>query len=361
MSALQFNNLEICSVRSQTDRAVSIGFSIPRSLRQQYRFIAGQYLTLRAEIDGEDIRRSYSICSAVSDVNQLEVGIKQVDGGVFSNYAAGLKVGDCIDVMTPQGRFTAPIGAPDVRHDYLLIAAGSGITPCLSIIRSVLAEEPLSNLSLIYGNRSSNSIMFRDEIGALKDQYMSRFVVNHVMSRERQDVPLLNGRIDADKIEVMVDSGVIHPKQSDGIYICGPIEMTEAVTQVLRDSGVDSARLHTELFFVDGSPRPVAASEPSQPSMDGCQVTIIMDGVESDIQVDGEKQTVLQAAIESGLDMPFSCAGGMCCTCRCKISEGKVKMDVNYSLAEWEVNAGFTLACQSRPLTDTLTLDFDAS
>jgi len=361
MSVLQFNNLEICSLRSQTDRAVSIGFSIPRSLRQQYRFIAGQYLTLRAEIDGDDVRRSYSICSAVSDVHELEVGIKQVDGGVFSNYAAGLKVGDRIDVMTPQGRFTAPIGEPDVRHDYLLIAAGSGITPCLSIIRSVLAEEPLSSLSLIYGNRSSNSIMFRDEIGALKDRYMSRFVVNHVMSRERQDVSLLNGRIDADKIKAMIEAGVIHPQTSDGIYICGPIEMTEAVIHALRNNGVDPARLHTELFFVDAKPRPVAASEPSEPSKDGCRVTIIMDGVQSDILVDGKRETVLQAAIESGLDMPFSCAGGMCCTCRCKIADGEVKMDVNYSLAEWEVDAGFTLACQSRPLTDTLTLDFDAS
>jgi len=361
MSSIQFHKLSICDVRQQTERGVSLVFTVPESLLEHYRFIAGQYLTLRADIDGQDVRRSYSICSSVADVKQLEVGVKQVDGGLFSNYAKTLKVGDSVDVMPPQGRFTAPIGNRQDRHDYLLIAAGSGITPCLSIIRSVLAEEPESTLSLVYGNRSSNTIMFRDEIGALKDRYLNRFVVNHVMSRERQDVAFLNGRIDAEKIETMVEAGVVHTSNCDGIYICGPSDMTESVAAALKKSGVASEIIHTELFFVDGAPRRKPSSEAIELPQVGCQVTIIMDGVENKIQVDGNKDTVLQAAIAAGLDMPFSCAGGMCCTCRCKIADGQAQMDVNYSLADWEIEAGFTLACQSRPLTDTLVLDFDAT
>jgi len=359
MATAEFHELTIAAVRAQSEVAVSLAFSVSPQQQAHYRFIPGQYLTLRATIDGQDVRRSYSICSAVQQSDLLEVGIKSVPDGVFSNYAMGLIAGDKLQVMSPQGRFTAEVGG---RHQYLLIAVGSGITPCLSIARSVLQGEPHSRITLIYGNRSSATMMFREDIHALKDHYIERFRLINVMSGEKQEAAILNGRIDQQKIVALSDLGMLAAHEYDGCYICGPQQMMEQSSSALGSLGVDKARIHIELFAADGAK--VVRRSPQtvrEPDDSGIAVSLLHDGVQHEINVNPDTDTVLTAAQRAGLDLPFSCAGGMCSTCRCKVISGKTSMDMNYSLAEWELEAGYTLACQTRPVEDPVALDFDAS
>lgn len=355
MAKMQFHPLQISHIRPQTAGGIALKFDVPEALQADFAFAPGQYLTLRSTINGQDIRRSYSICSAEND-NGLEVGIKRVDGGVFSNHAFGLSVGDTLSVMPPQGRFTARIGGT---HNYLLLAAGSGITPCLSIAKSVLAGEPDSSITLIYGNSATDSVMFRDDIEALKDRYTERFTLTHVMSREHQDVECLNGRLDGTRIMALHERGLVDTTAFDDIYICGPQPIIESCSAALGDLGIADDKIHFELFTpADG--KSTAARQTVPDVVSGASVEIILDGTRRTIKVDGALQTVLKAAQKAGLDLPFSCAGGMCCTCRCRIVSGEAAMDVNYSLQDWEVEAGFTLACQTRPKTDKLVIDFDA-
>ncbi len=360
MPAPRFQQLDIAAVRPQTDAGVALTFAVPATLREEFAFTPGQYLTLRATIDGEDVRRSYSICSSSCDAAILEVGIKQVEGGLFSNYAMTLAAGDSISVMPPQGRFTATIGG---RHRYLLVAAGSGITPCLSIAKSVLANEPDSHITLLYGNRTTASVMFRSDLDALKDRYLERFSLIHTLSAERQDVELLNGRLTDHKLKQLIDADLIHPEHCDRIYLCGPQKMIEQCRQALIDGGIPEEKVAVELFTTDQSRAQTGRAAPTRAvdAQSGATVTIIHDGASRDIIVDGTRDTVLAAAQRAGMDLPFSCAGGMCCTCRCKIVSGNASMDLNYSLEKWEIEAGFTLACQSRPDSEKLVLDFDAS
>lgn len=355
MTSTRFHNLTIQAVRPQSGDATALRFAIPEDLKQTFSFIPGQYLTLMATIDGEEIRRSYSICSAHLD-NFLEVGIRRVEGGRFSNHALSLKAGDTIPVMPPEGRFTAPLGG---KHNYLLLAAGSGITPCLSIAKSVLESEEDSEITLVYGNRTAGSVMFLDDISDLKDRYTKRFSVIHMLSREQTEVPLFSGRLDGDHLHRLFERGVLDPELFDAAYICGPQPMIESVKDTLSHWELSPQNIKFELFGTFDTPPPAKAR--SEDAVDGAIVEIILDGLQKTIQMDASKQTVLAAAQQAGLDLPFSCAGGMCCTCRCKIVEGKAEMDLNYSLQDWEIEAGFTLACQSRPLTDNLVLDFDAS
>lgn len=360
MARAEFHELEVCGVRRLTDDAVAIKFTVPAHLQSAFAFIPGQYLTLRADINGEDIRRSYSICSRVGDA--LEVGIKKVEEGLFSTMAQSLVAGDRLQVMTPQGNFRAQIGG---QHRYMLIAAGSGITPCLSIASSVLSAEPDSEIVLLYGNRNSSTIMFREDINALKDTHTEQFMVAHLMSAERQDAQLLNGRIDGDKITRLNKCGLIDVLASDGIYLCGPLEMIEQIKSALIKLGVLETKIHFELFTTANAnaatvKTPVTRTIDST-AEEGLQVKIIIDGVERDIPVDAQNETVLTAAQKAGMDLPFSCAGGMCCTCRCKVMAGSTTMDMNFSLADWEIDAGFTLACQTRPLDAKVVLDFDAT
>lgn len=359
MASPRFHELAISAVRPQTQSAIALTFSVPPSLRDEFAFTPGQYLTLRAQIDGEDVRRSYSICSSSTHFDTLEVGIKQVESGQFSNYAMSLTPGRKLDVMPPQGRFTAALGG---RHHYLLIAAGSGITPCLSIAKSVLACEPDSRVELLYGNRTTASVMFREDLDNLKDRYLERFSVIHVMSAERQDVELLNGRLSAEKIDLLSRHDLIQPQRYDRIFLCGPEQMIDQCRNALQEKGVSESDIATELFTTERSRlapvRPPASSDTPE---NAARVTIRHDGAERDILVDAQRETVLAAAQRAGMDLPFSCAGGMCCTCRCKIVSGDATMDLNYSLEKWEIEAGFTLACQSRPRGDALVLDFDAS
>lgn len=368
--APKFHPLDVTHVRSLTTDAVAVTFAVPSTLFEDYVFQPGQYLTLRATIDGVDERRSYSICSAASRSETgdsfLEVGIKHVPDGVFSSYAQTLEVGQTLQVMTPQGRFVIE---PVESQNVLLIAAGSGITPCLSMLKSLLQSDADSHATLLYGNRSLDTIMFRDDLAALKDQYTERLSLLHVLSRERQDATVLNGRIDAAKIRTLHKAGLINSLAAKGIYCCGPQAMIDSVTDALQGLGTPLERVHTELFTTLDNASARQVSSPSLQSQQqttaaevtGAAVKIIFDGSERTIQVDAAAETVLQAATRSGLDLPFSCQGGMCCTCRCKVASGEVAMDVNFSLAQWEIDAGFTLACQARPVSDSLVLDFDAT
>lgn len=349
-----FNTLTISHTRPQPD-GVILGFDIPDACRAEYQFIPGQYLTLRATIDNQDVRRSYSICS--SHCNEyLEVGIKRVPDGLFSNFATTLNPGDQLQVMPPEGRFVAPVGGT---HNYLLIAAGSGITPCLSIASSVLQDEPDSSITLLYGNRTSRSIMFRNDLDNLKDRFNERFMLVHILSGEQQDAELLNGRIDGTKLVRFNDSGLIDASKFDAAYLCGPKEMIDNCNNALTELGIEKDNIKFELFFTGVEPAIAKKPSSGREATAGVPVTIIHDGSERIVQVNDE--TVLAAAQKAGLDLPFSCAGGMCCTCRCKVLSGETSMDVNFSLANWEIDAGFTLACQTRPSGDNVVLDFDAS
>jgi len=323
-----FNTLTISKIRQQPD-GVALSFAIPEELAAEYNFLPGQYLTLRADVNGEDIRRSYSICSHHKNESP-EVGIKRVEDGRFSNYAATLNVGDACQVMTPEGRFTATIGG---RNNYLLIAAGSGITPCLSIIKSVLHDEPDSNIALLYGNRTTQSIMFREDLDNLKNLFNDRFMLTHILTSEKQDAEIYNGRIDAEKLSQLKSSGLINTKAYDAIYLCGPKEMIDGCSQSLVSSGVAKEKIKFELFTTGEEVR----AKPPKPgdeleSKAGTPVTIILDGAERVVNVNDE--TVLAAAQRAGMDLP---------------------------LADWEIEAGFTLACQTRPTSDNVVLDFDAT
>lgn len=359
MNAPRFHPLTIAAIREETADARAVTFAIPAELREAYAFIPGQYVTLRIDLDGEDVRRSYSICSTPDD-DGISVGIRCIAGGSFSTFARNLKEGDILDVMTPQGRFLAPIGGV---HDYLLLAAGSGITPMMSIASSVLAIEKDSRITLLYANRTSDSIMFRDSLDALKDHHITRFAIAHILDEERQEVDLLNGRLDQDKLRAFARAGVIQPGEHDGVYICGPQPMMEEASAAMHDLGVDVKKIHYELFTPPGGSPPVAsASEAAtEAAAGGVTVEVILDGARRCFPLDEAGETVLVAAKRAGLDLPYSCAGGMCCACRCKVIEGSGEMIQNYSLEPWELDAGFTLACQTRPTSKKLILDFDAT
>ena len=376
MPAPRFHDLPVAGVRALTDDAVAVRLAVPEPLREAFRHLPGQYVTLRATIDGSDVRRSYSISSAAGATGDaapdgFEVGVRRVPGGAFSTRAATLAFGDTLAVMPPEGRFVARPG--EVRNA-VLVAAGSGITPCLSIASSLLARDPDARVTLLYGNRDVASIMFRSELDALKNRFLERFVLIHATSREPQDVAFLNGRVSADMLDALASRGLVDVDAADGIWLCGPAPMIEGVTGWLAARGVAPERVHRELFAATGAAtaprRPDAATgatgatSPATSDDDpeaGASVEIVLDGTRRRIRVDGARETVLAAATRQGLELPFSCAGGMCCTCRCRVVTGAATMDANYSLEAWETDAGFTLACQARPVGDALTLDFDAT
>lgn len=347
-----FHDLTIREIHTETPDAVAISFDVPGDLAATFAFQPGQYLTLRATVDGEDIRRSYSIASGPGAA--LTVGVRQVEDGAFSNFAQGLKPGATLSVMPPEGRFICKDEA-----NIVLIAAGSGITPMVAIASDAL--ERGANVTLIYGNRKTASIMFREALDALKDKYLNRFTLIHVLSRETQDVALLNGRVTGDKVISLANAGAIDLEQADGVFLCGPGEMIDNVTQALADRGIDKALIHFERFYQDGeTPRAPSAAAVAV-AAEGVMVTVILDGTTRSFQVETGDNTVLDAAARQGLELPFSCKGGMCCTCRCKVAQGTAEMATNYSLEKWELEAGFTLACQTRPTSDNLVLDFDAA
>lgn len=349
-----FHELKIAGVRPETEGAVAISFEVPEVLAETFAWEPGQYLTLRAEVAGEDMRRSYSIASLPGQ--PLTVGVKRVEGGAFSTFAQGLKPGDTIRVMPPEGRFVCR----GTEERIVLIAAGSGVTPMIAIAAAALARG--AEVTLVYGNRRTDTIMFREVLEALKDRYMGRFTLIHVLSREPQDVPLLTGRVDGEKIARLAQAGAVDIAGADGVFLCGPGEMIDDVAGALAGLGVPAERVHHERFFMEGdAPRAPRSAEAEKAAAGGVEVEVVLDGARRGFRVEAGDDSVLEAAERQGLELPYSCRGGMCCTCRCRVAEGSAEMAVNYSLEPWELEAGFVLACQARPTSDRLVLDFDAA
>ncbi|MEC9346547.1 MAG: 1,2-phenylacetyl-CoA epoxidase subunit PaaE [Pseudomonadota bacterium] len=358
MAAPRFHALTVADIRKETDDAVSIAFAVPEPLREDYRFAAGQYLTLKATIDGREIRRSYSICSAPAD-GELRVAIRRVDGGLFSSFANDdIRAGDAMDVMTPDGRFTFTPDA-DRAGRYVAFAAGSGITPVLSMIATALAAEPKSEVTLVYGNRSTRSALFREELEDLKNRFPTRLSLVHVLSREAQDVPLLTGRIDADKAAEIID-GLVDVAATDAFWLCGPQAMVDTVTAALKTRGVDPKAIRFELFTPadDGNTAPKKVAAPGE-SLPVRHIAVIVDGHRTDFDMVDDGTAILDAALTHHADLPYACKGGMCCTCRAKLVEGEVEMAKTYSLEDDEIAQGYVLTCQATPKSDRIVLDFD--
>ena len=353
----KFHPLPIARVERETRDAVAITFTVPDALADQFRFEQGQHLTLRTDIDGQDVRRSYSICSAVHD-GALRIAVKKTPGGVFSTWAnEGLAAGATIDVMPPMGHFNVPLDAASHRH-YLGFAAGSGITPLLSIVKTTLAAEPLSRFTLFYGNRASGTVMFKEELAALKDVYLERFNLAHVLSREAQDIDLLHGRIDRDKAGALLDHWV-RLADIDTAFVCGPEGMMEAVIEALKARGFPDSRIKVERFASSIPKHQHVARPLPEAAASECEVTVIIDGSRKSFLLEREKESILDAGLRNGIELPYSCKGGVCSTCRCRLIEGEVDMDVNFALEDYEVARGFILSCQSYPATDRVLIDFD--
>jgi len=312
---------------------------------------------LRATIDGQDIRRSYSICSAVQD-GALRIAVKKSPGGVFSTWAgASLAAGDTLEVMPPLGHFGVAPDASLARH-YVAFAAGSGITPLLSIIGTTLAAEPASEFTLFYGNRASGTVMFRDELAELKDAYLTRFNLVHVLSREAQDIPLLHGRIDRAKAGALLDHWV-NLANVDAVYLCGPDGMMQAVAEALRERSYPEAKIRIERFAASIPKHEHKTAKAPAPGHTECEVTVILDGATRSFTLEKGQESILEAGLRAGVELPYSCKGGVCSTCRAKLVAGEADMDVNFALEDYEVARGFVLTCQSYPVTDKVTVDYD--
>jgi len=355
-----FHPLRVRAILPDTAEAVIVSFDVPEELRPVFGFTQGQYLTLRKEIAGQDLRRSYSICSGV-DEGELRVGVRKVQGGVFSNWInEQLKPGDTVSVMAPQGRFFVPI-APDAQRHHLGIAGGSGITPILSIMKTVLAREPHSRFTLIYGNRKLRSTMFKEELDDLKDKYMSRLVIHHVFSDENAEMDIHMGVVNRQKIAEFLQA-LVPPEGIDHAYICGPFQMNDEAEAALLAAGVPEECIHIERFgLAQPASGQVGAVLHQAQAGDAAtaRITIIRDGLKREIAFSREQPSILDAASAAGLEVPFSCTSGVCGTCRAKLMEGKVRMERNFALDKKEVAAGYVLTCQAHPTTEHVVLSFD--
>ncbi len=361
MSTL-FHSLTVRDVQSDTADAMIVSFDVPPALRETFSFTQGQYLTLRQQVGEQDLRRSYSICAGVDD-KELRVGVRKVKGGQFSNWLhAHLKPGDQIQVMAPQGRFFVPL-EPHARRHHVGIAGGSGITPVLSILKTVLAREPHSRCTLIYGNRQLRSTMFKEELEDLKNRYMQRLVLQHVFSDEPTDLPLNHGVMNREKISEFLQA-LVPAAQIDHVYICGPFQMNDEAEAALLAAGVPEDRIHIERFGVAQAPGGAQAvgavlheAQPGDAELS--RVTIIRDGLQREVEFRKDQPSILDCASAAGLEVPFSCTSGVCGTCRAKVLEGQVRMERNFALDKSEVAAGFVLTCQAHPLTERVVLSFD--
>ena len=362
MSTL-FHPLTVRSVQPDTAEAVVVCFDVPPELRQTFGFTQGQYLTLRTDIDGQDLRRSYSICAGVDD-GELRVGVRKVRGGIFSNWInASLRPGDSLQVMAPQGRFFVPLEPTAQRH-HVGIAGGSGITPVLSIMKTALAREPLSMFTLIYGNRQLRSTMFKEELEDLKNRYMSRLVLHHVFSDEHTDAAINSGMMNREKIGDFL-STLVPAASIDHVYICGPFQMNDEAEAALLAAGVPEDRIHIERFGVAQPAHAAAAQvdavihEARPGDAEIARVVIIRDGMQREIEFRKDQPSILDCASAAGLEVPYSCTSGVCGTCRAKVMEGEVRMERNFALDKAEVAAGYVLTCQAHPLTERVVLSFD--
>jgi ring-1,2-phenylacetyl-CoA epoxidase subunit PaaE len=354
-----FHPLRVACVERLTDDAVAVTFDVPPELREDFRFQAGQHVSIRSPVAGDDVRRNYSICAPATS-GRLRIGVKRIPDGIFSTFVAErLRPGDVLDIMTPTGSFSTALH-PGQRKRYGAIAAGSGITPVLSILSTALEVEPGSSAVLIYVNRTTLSIMFLEDLEDLKNRYPDRFQLIHVLDEEPLDVEILSGRLDAGRLGRILDRLVL-PDDVDEWFLCGPLPMTDVAREVLLAYGADDRRIHRELFFVGpppaaGSHGPAAGTE--EPTA-GASVTILLDGRSQTFVLPEDGASILDATLRYRADAPFACKNGVCGTCRAKVVEGEVRMDANYALEPAEVAAGYALACQSHPASDRVLLDFD--
>jgi len=353
-----FYNIKVADIYKETKDTVVITFNIPEDLKETFKFKQGQHLTLRKEINGEDIRRNYSLCSSPLD-NQWKVAVKTIRGGVFSNFAFNtLKQGDELQIMAPHGEFYVDCDATTAKN-YVAFAAGSGITPTLSIIKTHLESEPNSTFKLFYLNRTVKSIIFKEEIEQLKNEYFGRFQVFYFLTKEQRDIPFLNGRFDKEKLAVLTKTFIDIP-DTDHAFICGPQDMIFLIRDELIAAGLLKEKIHYELFFSGSSDEENKhIAEVLDKKVDGTQVTIIDGGKEFHFIMDDDFDNILDGALAAGADLPFACKGGVCSTCKCQVKEGDVEMKVNYALDEKEVAQNYILSCQAVPTTDKVVVDFD--
>jgi len=357
--SIHFYPLRIKKINKETDQCVSVEFEIPKSKSNSFQFKQGQSLTMRTNLDGEEVRRTYSLCSSPLD-KKWKVAIKKVDGGLFSSFANdNLKEGDLLDVMEPVGKFYTDLD-PSNKKNYLAFAAGSGITPVISIIKTVLKTEPQSTFTLVYGNRSRSSIIFFEELEGLKNKFIERFSFINVLSRERTETPINFGRIDIGKLTEL--EKLIDYKKMDEIFICGPEEMIFCVKNFIEQKDISEKKIHFELFTTSGQKKKSGVGSQESGVKEGPQskITVKVDGRSFDFDLSlNSDTTILDAALKQGADLPFACKGGMCCTCKAKLLEGEVEMDVHWGLEHEEVEQGYILTCQSHPKTEKVVVDFD--
>ncbi len=357
--SIHFHPLKIKNIKKETADCVSVQFEIPAGLKENFSFTQGQSLTMRAIINGEEVRRTYSLCSSPLD-DEWKVAIKKVEGGLFSSFANdSLKKDDVLEVMEPVGKFYTDLN-PDNKKNYLAFAAGSGITPVLSIIKTVLRTEPHSSFTLVYSNRSRSSIIFFEELEGLKNRFLDRFNFINILSRERTEASLNFGRINSDKLkelEKLIDYSLV-----DETFICGPEEMIFCVKDFLQQKGISKKKIHFELFTSAGAKAQGTRRKEQSTSDEGpkSNITVKVDGRSFDFDLAlNSETTILDAALKQGADLPYACKGGMCCTCKAKLLEGEVEMDVHWGLEHEEIEKGFILTCQSHPKTEKVVVDFD--
>lgn len=357
---IHFHPLRVKKIERETDDCVSIEFTVPEELQEVFQFRQGQNLTIKKIVNGQELRRNYSICTSPFD-GRLKVAVKKVEGGLFSTFANDeLTAGDILDVLPPTGKFYTELH-PSQRKNYVAFAAGSGITPILSIIKTTLLTEPESSFTLVYGNRTKNSIIFKEELEALKDKFIDRFRLYHVLSREKTDAEINYGRIDTEKLELFFTK-LIDVKSCDDFFVCGPEEMIFCIKGYLAGKGVGADKIHFELFTVPGQKQETRNKKQETKEEQGpkAKVSVKLDGIVFEFDLPYESESILDAALKQGADLPYACKGGVCTTCKAKLIEGEVEMDVNWGLEPDEVEKGFILTCQSHPKTEKVMVDFDA-
>jgi len=364
---LKFHPLQIAEIRPDAEDAVRIALDVPEALREEYRMRPGQHVVLRANVNGEELRSTYSLISR-PEGTRLEIAPRlHPKARLATHLAQKARVGDTVEVLPPNGSFGPRENTP--KGTFLAFAAGCGITPVFAIVRSLLEAAPGNRVQLVYGNRNVGRTMLLEELMALKDRHLGRFTISFVMSGEPQDIELFNGRIDAAKLDELGET-LLDPRKAEGIFVCGPGTMIDDITAKLRALGVDAARIHSEHFRAAAAPAAAsavpapqaspAASPQVKPAADGVtQVTVVMDGRRRVFPMRKEEETILDAAARAGLDLPFSCRAGVCSTCRTRLVRGEVRMDQNFALEEWELEQGYILACQSHAKTDELELNYD--
>ena len=360
----KFHQLKIKDVRRETKDCVSIAFEVPEDLKSEFEYKQGQYITIKSKINGEEIRRSYSACSSPAVDDDLRIAVKKVENGRMSGHLNnGIEVGEELEVMKPMGNFYTEMPADGPKH-YVAFAAGSGITPIMSLLKTALAADPDNSFTLFYGNKGKSDIIFKDELDIMEGQFAGRLKIIHLLSREETEDPLFTGRISSDKCSLLMER-FAETKEADEYFICGPFDMINGIRESLSAKGIPDEKVHFELFTTEAPKEDDTKEEEDTDDsaggdvpVDESKVTIVLDGEETEITVT-KADNILDAALDAGLDAPYACTGGSCCTCRAKVMEGKAIMDVNYALTDQEVEDGYILTCQSHPTTKSMIVDYD--